>query len=207
MEWMKYAVPVFCVVLGALLGALFVPWIERTRSKTVDKMAAEKALAGFYTEMNDVQESAKRYIENLHHAYCQTVKLKHELIARSEDFYPIFMPGTIKLLTYDWVIEKAFAAAPENVRRAIRALSPIVDAVNQRSALLHSISDKEEFNEHDLKSLAGQIAILYYISNRLSLEQGRFTYFDDTDEQIKINVFSALSLAFDETTALSKAAE
>lgn len=190
---MKYISP----LAGVLLGVWLVPLVERKKSQ----VEADNAMKAFFIETGDLTKVSERNIKHLHDFYKKVVLLEHKKITLDEDFFPISTPSKISLLTYDWVVEKAFLKTTQDIRTALRALNLIVESLNAKIDKLPT--NLHEIDKNDIQSLAQQFAIFYYLMSRLSNEAERFSYFSDTtDEEIRKTVFCSLDTQFDVLSVL-----
>lgn len=199
MEWIQFIPSLIGVIVGSIMtisGAIFL-------EKRKEIVEVRRTLKFFYIELNDYLSDAPNYVEEVISSYKKIKQYKLGIVKDKIDVYPMVFPPQLNFLTMDNLFEKAFSELTMDQRKAIKAIKTLSKEINTRSYNIGIIKDVDNISPEEILSIAKMCSSFYYLVSRLCNEKERFTFYNESSEEIEQKGLDALGLKYDFNTLIN----
>jgi len=179
--------------MGVGLGVWITPYIESRKLKS----ESQYMINCFYSEVEDYFIDAPSFVRNYHSGYSKVIMVETGKTTDTAGFFPIRFSPKIEFITIKPLLDKSFLELTSDQRKAIKALISLSRKINENAALLAKGRGIDDFTGHKSKfwSTARMCASFYYLLSRLHHEKERFTYLEETNEEMCKKALDALELS------------
>lgn len=188
LEWIKYVSP----LIGVGLGALIIPWIEKKKAD----ISAKTSIKNFYSEVEEWYLELDSLTKGTYETYKKAQRMEHGCQIHDQELYPLELGKTIKFLTLDNMLEKAFTYLSFDQRKAVRTISALNESINLKLEHIRKLDIKSD--PVAVKGRSGfitrELASLYYVLSRLHHEKDRFKYLGLSNDEMREKGLKALNI-------------